>query len=538
MNKQNFQNKSFFTPVLYTAVFKSKFSGFVVFMLVASFLLQPLERVHASEIENNITAILASTDVADIQTSNEVSKVPIEGAQSTAVEMNNTSSDMAEVASVENVVADTNTGVDIDVLLASTDTTEVGKNVTEVTESSSADDTTPESYTDNTDATSEIEPTLLTENPASTSALSDALFATSTATNSPFAISTVSSDSVFQFNKSDCVVVADGSFYCRTKETDTNTLTDGLSSKQDIDGDLEIFLVHNGIETQITHNTVDDAAPFFDSITDTIVWHRFIDDRYQIVEYDIKSAIERQITADTVNNMEPTRAGQYIVWQHWNIDNWDIMLYDGVSVTLLTDTPQHDIAPNIRSNLVMWNRLTNDNVQTIELYDVTTKEYTTISDTEGGALSNPRMVLVYETEFQNGDIITKGYDVATGEITPLSTLPAKLPDELPAPDSTGETRALIQNKNPNKEDVLASANPNGLDGSPDPEITSSGTTSAPSTLDLSQIVLPDLEISSASEPVPTGDTVSTSTETVLEEMDLVVPPFVATEPIVPLNIQL
>lgn len=182
----------------------------------------------------------------------------------------------------------------------------------------------------------------------------------------------------------------------------------------------------------------------------------------------------------------------------------------------------------------MWNRLASDNTQTIELFDIITQEFTTITDEEGGALSNPRMVLVYETEFANGDVVTKGYDVETGEVTPLANDPAELPEELPDPDATGETRALVQPKNPVKEDSEF-----GEDIYPGVDGNNTGTTTATS----SPAVEPgDLHIASSS-PYIAGSTpnVVTSTASVTDMTldltpplsenadippDLIVPPYV------------
>jgi hypothetical protein len=347
---------------------------------------------------------------------------------------------------------------------------------------------------------------------------------------------TMTSDSQIQFDKTDCVSVADGSYYCKTKKPEpASEVKDGLYSKPDADGDLEIYFAHNGTLEQITHNQVDDASPYYDSISNTIVWHRLVNDRYQIISYDIKSGAESQLTTDTVNNMEPVRSGRYTAWQHWNKDNWDIMLHDGATTKLLTTSLDHDIAPKIRGNLVMWNRLSRDNTQTIQLYDLTTGEYTSIADDEGGELSNPRMVLVYDAQFKNGDVVTKGYDVATGKITPLSAIPVKIPDKIPAPDKTGETRALIQIKSTSREDGEVSTTTPTIDP-PLPDLgTTTAATSTVATSTIATLTL-DLQTLSASTSVSvpattTPLTLDLSTTTVglsITNSDVVVPPFDAT----------
>jgi len=250
------------------------------------------------------------------------------------------------------------------------------------------------------------------------------------------------------------------------------------------------------------------------------------------MSYDVASAVETQLTSDTVNNMEPTRVGQYTAWQRWSGDNWDIVLFDGKQTTILTTTLEHDIAPHIRGSLVVWNRISRDQAQTIEIYNIQTGEYTTIQDSEGGVISNPRMVLVYESSFENGDVVTKGYDMMTGEISDLVATPASVPDEIPPPDDTGETRALIQGKLPTKEDLEQSSSTTPKIGSnpepePDPMIESvSSTTLVVASSSVPVTAIPE-ETTSTSTADMTLDMVVVPANTEAE-FNLVIPPFSAT----------
>jgi hypothetical protein len=435
VNKANHNQKNIRPRqvILYRNVFYSRVSTAVVLLLCLSFLLQPVERIYASEptpIEGSEVTVNLAVDAGLSEPDAEV--VPEATASEESVVETVPEKPVAEEEPVENDLA------------TSSDQTDTGEGVTDDTGDDTVSTTTV--FTDE-----EIEDMLNDEDKLPDVEI-QAGTTTATSTEIPVPISTVHSDAVMQFNRNDCVTVEDGSFYCQSKKEESEQGTDGMYALQDKDGDLEIFLQKNGELAQLTFNTVDDAAPFFDSKSNSIVWHRLVDERYQIISYDIDSAQEVQLTADSVNNMEPSRSGEYTVWQRWHENNWDIVLYDGRETKFISESPLHDIAPNVKGDLVMWNRLATDNTQSIELFDTATEEYTTITDDEGGALSNPRMVLVYETEFANGDVVTKGYDVDTGEVTPLANNPAELPEEIPEPDATGETRALLQPKNPTKED--------------------------------------------------------------------------------------
>ncbi len=534
--KENNTNFKFLTP-LYRHIFYGRFSSVVVLLLLTSMVLQPIDRAHASDTDSSTlspapidtTTAIATTDVPVVSqpVTTEESPATITETASESVTSTTSPTDLP-LAVPESITSsqDTIVSSSTDILITASSSTET----TTVSDVENQPDAPPE--TNGQGAASEPDLTATTTaNPTvddlqKASTTTEFSSTTASTTGSTFNVTTIpTADSDIQFNKNDCVAVANGSYYCHTKQiATTSEVADGLYSQPDIDGDLEIYFAKNGVLEQITHNTVDDASPFYDSISNTIVWHRMIDDRYQIISYDIKSGAESQLTTDSVNNMEPNRAGKYTVWQHWNKDNWDIMLYDGSAIKLLTDTPQHDIAPVIRGNLVMWNRLTSDKKQTIELYDLTSGEYTTIHDSEGGALSNPRMVLVYDAEFENGDVVTKGYDVATGKITPLSSIPASLPSSIPPPDKTGETRALIQGKSAGREDSELMIAPKPTIDPPLPGVgTSTATSSDASTINMQQ----GFASSTTAVATSTDFTLDLSTTTSLQIVpsDVVVPTF-------------
>ncbi len=322
-------------------------------------------------------------------------------------------------------------------------------------------------------------------------------------------ISYVESDSHFAFTKDECTRIEDGSYYCHDSGAAAE-LDDSLIAAPDVDGDLEIFLIQKGVRHQITYNKVDDVSPFYDEYSQTIVWHRLVNDRYQIISFDIATGEETQLTDSNVNNMEPARHGEYTVWQRWVVNNWEVILFDGKNEKQITDSARHDIAPHVRGPLVIWNSQSNDGTQSLKTYDIQNRTYTTIEDTDGVSVANPRMVVMYEAMYENGDIITKGFDLVSGKIVPLQSLPRELPEELPDTDSTGETRALIQHKPETRETEV--------DDSTDNTVGNTGTTTPElpdGTLDLSRSTSTEseiLEFEESSEVVDIPDLIIEPTE--------------------------
>lgn len=331
------------------------------------------------------------------------------------------------------------------------------------------------------------------------------------ATTTYESVSVTQSDTAFTFNKNECTQLTNGSFYCY--QPDENILSDALFAAPDGDGDLEIFLVRNGQQAQITHNLVDDASPYYDQRSNTIVWHRSIDDRYQIVSYDLKTSEETQLTHDSVNNMEPTRQGNYTVWQRWLGNSWNIVLYDGSSETEVTNDTDHNIAPHIQGSLVIWNKNNQSGEKTIEMYNIDSGTYVTVNDPDGLSVDNPRMVLIYDSLHPNGDITTKGFNILTGEFIELDTLPKDLP-EIPDSETTTEIRALIHAK-PEIKAVFEAKLLNG--GMPIGNGDSATTTEQ---IALESTLTLDLSISSSTST----ETSTIINDTVNDMPDLVIPP--------------
>lgn len=313
----------------------------------------------------------------------------------------------------------------------------------------------------------------------------------------------------YQFTDTECVAVGDGSFYCTEQSSLSSlALADDVFAAPDADGDMEIFVRLAGEEVQVTDNLVDDAAPDYDAVSNTMVWHRSINDRFQIILYDYKRGEEKVLTSGNKNHMEPSVFDEYVVWQEWVNDNWEIALYDGDGIRYLSDNDIPDVAPNINEQYVIWNTVGAGGERMAKVYDITTGATEVIDDYDGGAVKNPRFVLVYDTEYENGDVITRGYDPKNGTIQSLGTLPADMPDEIPPVDQTGETRALIQNKSSNGRDDVVE----------DTDLVASPSASGSTTLSISIPVATTTDGASEPTEIIVPEFVATSTDDVLEEV--------------------
>ena len=261
----------------------------------------------------------------------------------------------------------------------------------------------------------------------------------------------VTEENYYQFSRQSCAPVGDGTFHC-TMKTDLPYDSDSaVYAERDEDGDMEIYLrTSKGDIKQLTDNDYDDSSPDVDLASMRVVWQRLIDGRYQIISYDLEEREETQLTFSRNNSMEPKVSKEGIVWQAWDGNDWEVLYFDGQFTDQITTNELQDVTPVIEDGYILWSVLGGKDAEA-RVYSLETGEILTISGHEGGAVTNPRFVLVYDTKFDNGDIVTQSFDPVTGLAKPIAAKPTELPFDIPEPDPIGEVRALIQNKSTDKD---------------------------------------------------------------------------------------
>lgn len=533
MRELNIQKNKQYATTLYQVVFDSTSVKMSVFLLFSFLLLQPLSLAFASEIpeqEQESSAEVEPIPVADIE--EEVEESPVESETEATVAVSETSEEIPEatedaepVTAEDGVVPPEDTVVEVPP--AENNEAETLNNT-----ASSTDESAPENASEDTgeiiDPTDPINPSEDSEAGQEETASEETLpedteeqnnesgdneeQASSTdeqiATSSEATLVVDHNSSAYEFDTKECASVGDGAFYCSSTQDNAEFIQDGVFAAPDSDGDLEIFIRLNGEENKITSNTVDDGAPYYDALSERIVWHTNYNDRYQIISYDMETAEETKLTSASYNNMEPVAYGDITLWQAWVNNNWEIMMYDGEQVFQLTNNELHDVSPHMRSGYIVWQTQFAEGWQ-VAVYDQETNHIEYVESEGGAKIENPRFVLVYDSTNEAGDIQTVGYDFDNKQSFTLNSIPAQLPDELPEPDQTGETRALIQNKHSvkgieiedqepvptgnNASSTTATSSENGI---PTLDLTAASTTVASSTSAIvpnaSELVIPAL----------------------------------------------
>lgn len=506
---------------LYSLIYASRISVLTVLFLFASFLVQPFHQAFANEsVTDDLPqedAIIMADPVAEQEDLDETSAAD-ESVEFESLPVDTEANEVDTEADVSNSVAETdtvnsevitdlqeeaNTEPEPEIILdeGDEDADSLAVSSTEVIDDSvnigTSGDTSEGSSdtktsgdensvtTDDEDITDEQvkDEEQGEEGGATVTAVTEETVAAPTTTTAVQAENLLTEDNYYQFSRQSCVSIGDGTYHCSTKTApgvDTNSV---VYAERDVDGDLEIFLrTAKGDIEQLTKNSLDDSSPYLDVESLKIVWHRLINDRYQIILYDLESKKETQLTFSRTNNMEPKVSKDGVVWQAWDNNDWEIMFFDGNYTDQLTSNTAQDVTPVIKDGYILWSVLGNK-AQEAMVYSLKTGQTMTIADHEGGSIVNPRFVLVYDTKFDNGDIITQGFDPATGLSAPIAATPAPEPIDIPNTDSTGEVRALIQNKSTQKEKevVIVPTDPDSTEGL---GLSSSTTATSTDTLDL------------------------------------------------------
>jgi hypothetical protein len=258
----------------------------------------------------------------------------------------------------------------------------------------------------------------------------------------------------FLFSKQQCIKMDEG-FYCTTKTKTTTTnevavVTDKVYAEVDSQGDKEIALMKNGVKQMITDNQDDDDKPFYDPASGIVVWQTLLNDRYQIVSYNINTGERRQLTGTSYNNTSPYVYKNTVVWQGWLDNNWEIFM-DTMSSSAtstsseterITKNTWDDMFPQARDNMLTWQSFVDGKWQVL-VYDITSETTTVVGEGDGGEYENPRFMLILDNKKDNGDVATIGYDSATGKVLPfgISHVP-EIPQNVPASPSQEQNKAV------------------------------------------------------------------------------------------------
>jgi hypothetical protein len=485
---------------LYDFVFAGRISLLVVLVLLLSFFVQPVHKSFAQTPEPEpVASEVAPQEPSEQDLTNESE---LEEEAQAGIEEDLSLEDILDLNSTESIEIEQSVELSNEVSTSSelgdTDEAEIEENASE----------SSESYVE---VDSELE--LTDEEEGELNDVLDGFEATGEVRDHSEYL--VTEENYYQFSRQSCVAVGDGSYHCTVKESNPADENAVVYADGDENGIRQIFLrTSKGSTKMITETEFENSSPHYSPEARQVVWQRLIDGRYQVVVYDIDADKERQLTFSKNNNMEPKVSKDGIAWQAWDGNDWEIMFFDGTYTEQITDNELEDVAPVIEDEYILWTVLGGEE-QEARVYSIVGGQTMTISSQAGGSIANPRFVLVYDTRFENGDVITQGFDPTTGLSEPLGAEPGPEPIEIPNTDPLGEVRALVSGKAP-QDDELDSVLQTDQSTSSDTLLVSHATST--STLDLGGDTDADL-----GEALDLGTEIDLEPNFELTEYDLVLP---------------
>ena len=106
--------------------------------------------------------------------------------------------------------------------------------------------------------------------------------------------------------------------------------------------------------TQVTSNSCEDSFPQIKG--NYVVWQGYVDNDWEIFLYDIDTGLDSQITNNDYNDISPRTDGEYVVWFGACNQGGEIFVYDinsGIT-TRITNDANVDSPPRIADGRVVW----------------------------------------------------------------------------------------------------------------------------------------------------------------------------------------
>ncbi|MDO8283313.1 MAG: thrombospondin type 3 repeat-containing protein [Thermodesulfovibrionia bacterium] len=182
-------------------------------------------------------------------------------------------------------------------------------------------------------------------------------------------------------------------------------------------GDIYMYDISTGIETQITSNTSSKWSPHISG--NRIVWSDWRNGNGDIYMYDISTGIETQITSNEFEQAWPSISGNRIVWSDWRNGNSDIYMYDistGIETQITNDPSDQDYS-DIFGDTIVWQEWRNV-YSDIYMHNIPTGITTSI--TSGTSYFGWLSISGDQIVFTNGYYVYL-YKISLGTITQLTS---------------------------------------------------------------------------------------------------------------------
>lgn len=252
------------------------------------------------------------------------------------------------------------------------------------------------------------------------------------------------------FSLEECTLLSDKELYCVSEDHEYRERTGGrdrIVSHTDKNLIQQIvFQEQSGRTRVLTDNSVDDVEPVYNKDGKLAAWQRYLNDRWQVVVYDLDLDSEVFMTDTSFNNTSPDLSSSAVVWQGWADNGWEIFYanrLDGLwESKRLTEDEFQNVDPHIFENTVVWNSYRGGEWKMVS-YSLSTGEKEVLGVSQ--KKTTPRFALVWDG-MENGGSETLMYlDLSSRRIESFSggKRDSDEPDSIPNPFDS-EQKGVVQ----------------------------------------------------------------------------------------------
>ena len=251
------------------------------------------------------------------------------------------------------------------------------------------------------------------------------------------------------FSLDDCTFLSDKELYCLSDKNNYRQFSENhidITSYPDKNGIHQIVLRESaGRARVLTDDDVDNTSPVYNKEGALAAWQRYVDDRWQVVIYDLEINEEVFVTKSTFNNISPELSSSAVVWQGWANNGWEIFYADKNEgdwrVRQLTEGGFQNVKPRVFGDNVVWSSYRAGEWHIIS-YSLKTKKKEVLGT--GKKNIEPRFALIWEDPSRGDNGSLMHLDLSTNRIAPLTEKDKEEPKPSPVPNpfESGQTEAV------------------------------------------------------------------------------------------------
>lgn len=197
-----------------------------------------------------------------------------------------------------------------------------------------------------------------------------------------------------------------------------NTQSITVEARKD-ENDREIFYIDGERQVQVTDNNYDDLLPVYSE--DRIYWQAFVNNMgWQIMMYNITTGVTTQLTHSSFPSEYPHAAGGMVTWEMPRAQGSDIFFFDGLDVIRVTNNKDRDERPKTDGNYIVWEHYDGNDIEVLAYSTVDGSRMQVTNDDENQTQLAIYAGEVFYKQFDGNDNEIFGKKIVSGQIRQIT----------------------------------------------------------------------------------------------------------------------